>query len=320
MATPSLTFGTLFALVDEVTPGTEVARVNGWRPLSVQIEGKKELIAVPHFHGNASTAAQTNDVEIVRGGVEGIVRLPWSYTYMVKVFKLAMGSLTTTGAGPYTHTVKTARALGSASGEAQRGGSSNAEEFYGLKVRKLTAEVQANGIGTLELDLIGMQSQNTRGAGTSLTVPALLRVLGSHVGTLGFNSNNFVISRAKLVIDNKVVRVEECGSIYSTEPERSATPSYTLEVELYSRNNTLWTEHLAGTKANATLTITNGTESIAITLYNACLLEAPSTPLDASNAMVKTTAVFTGMWDPTGTNYGLQVVVTNSNSGATELA
>ena len=320
MATPSTNFGTLISLVDEVTPGTEVARVNAWRPMSVDLEAGKELVIVPTFAGDANTAVATNDIETLRGTLTGSFKVPWSYTYMVKLWKLALGGCTTTGTGPFTHTCKPTRTLGSASIEVQRGSSSNAEEGYGVKVNRLTAEVAAGGIATITVELLGMQGANTRGSGTSLTVPTLLRAIGPHAGQLGYNGNNFTLIGAKLVIDNKLARVDECGSIYSTEPERTAPPSYTLEVELYSRNNTLWTEHLAGTKASATLTLSNGTESCAITLYNACMLERPTTTLETGDARIKTRAVFTGSWDPTGTNYGVRVVTTNSNSNATELA
>jgi hypothetical protein len=312
MATPKTTFGGGFGLAEETTYGNEVSpRTTFLRTRQIRIQRQRTHVPSAQFAGNSSSAAMLSAaVETVREEVGGSIVLDWSYNSLGKLWKHALGSLATTGSGPYAHAYTHARALPiGLSGEAFRGNAAD-EELLGLKVNRLVAEVRANEIGTVTVEFIG-RTGSARASNVTPSYATVYRVLGSHVGTLGYNSATYTLSMLRLTIDNKLARVQECGSLYTSEPERSAAPEFTLEVELLKKDDGLYNEHLAKTIGDATVSITDGTRTVAITLHDAIVMEA-SDPMEG-NGMQTVRAKFQGFWDGS-TDYGLAVTCTNAES------
>jgi hypothetical protein len=235
-----------------------------------------------------------------------------SYRGMGVLLKHALGALATTGAGPtYTHTYTHALSLPtSLTAEVIRGTSTNAEEFYGLRISKLTLEIQANGIMTWEAEFIGMGA-GTRAAGGTASLTTPYRVVGHHLATAGFvfNSVSYKAKKIKIVVDNKLTEVNELGNVYSGQAQRGDHADITIEVELYATVETLYTAHLAGTVATWSAVFTEPTtsETITITAGNSTCT-ACADPLTGPG-LISTSATFKGH-----SSTALTIEIVNSQS------
>jgi len=224
------------------------------------------------------------------------------------------------GAGPYTHTYTHTRSLPNGLTLEIGRGTALTEEIYGAKISKLTMEVAANNIGSLELEIIAKTGQ-ARASSTTPTHATPYRVVGHHVGAVGFNGLSYTTTRIKLAADNALASVDENGSLYTAEPERGAPVKFTFEMDFYATSalaDALYVAHLAKTQANLTVTMTHPTSghTILITLHNA-ICHACTTPLTGGGTgLIKTSASFQGY--ASGTDYGCAIVVTNGQATGIE--
>jgi len=299
---------------EESTAGTEVARSVWYRVSRCTLLAAAEYTEVNNLAHVADYATRGESI-ITRKKLAGAVAGFMSYRGMGVILKHSLGALATTGAGPtYTHTYTHALALPtSLTAEVIRGTSTNAEEFYGLRVSKLTIEVQANGLMTWEAELIGM-GVGARAAGGTASLQTPYRIVGHHLGASGFafNSVGYKAKKIKLVVDNKLTEVAELSSLYSGQPQRGDHADITIEVEMYATVETLYNAHLAGTVATWSAVFTEPTtsETFTITSQNATCTYCAD-PITAAG-LVSTTATFRGH-SSTGSS-GITIEVVNSQS------
>ena len=83
-----------------------------------------------------------------------------------------------------------------------------------------------------------------------------------------------------------------------------------FECELIARSDALQVAALAGTQGDATITFTDGTRSLAITLHNATIMDYAD-PISGVG-VIRQKVRFQGFAD--GTKHGLGIVLTNGNS------
>jgi hypothetical protein len=310
----SITANSFFGLGEEVTAGTEAARTVWLRITSNSLMAAAEYVEVnnlAHTTGYATHGESIITKKKVGGAVSGFL----SYRGMGLLLKHALGSLSSSGAGPYTHTYTHALALPAGlTGESVRGTSGNAEEHYGLRVSKLTLNMKANEIGTWEADFIGMGTQARAAGGTpSPSVP--YRIVGHHLASSGFtfNSVTYKVRSIKLVIDNKLTEVAEMSSLYTSSPQRGDHSEFTVEVELYATVETLYNAHLAGTSAGFTAVFTepSTSDTFTITLHNVTCVECAD-PLSGAG-LISTRAVFKGHAGSSDSGCTIEVVNTQSS-------
>lgn len=261
--------GTVVGLGEESTWATEVARSVWAAVSSVSVKAAARHEASDTLVHNSSNA---NLSHMFLAGVDvgGSIEIPACYeggSCIGLLLKHAMGSVSTgsPSSSIYPHTFSLASALPTGlTLEVLRGNSGVAEEVYGAKVGKLEFSIAAGQQAKIMVDLIA-KNQQARASGGSPTLGTRYPILHKHGGTFAFNSVNYTsVNSFKLVIDNKLTREQCLGSEYTQEPVRSQHSEITIEVELNWSSNAPYVAAIAGTEATASLTLTDGTNSLAI--------------------------------------------------------
>ena len=314
MAIPFHGMGTTFAVGEEATYGTEVARTVGGRAASVSLERTAKWVPIPHLVGSAvGTSANRRDFYEAEEEVAGDLKFVGAYSGngMGIFIRHATGGLSTTGAGPYVHTATLATALPTGLTIAVQRGSGLAEEFLGCKVDQFVMEVAAGEAMMCTATIIGRTATTRATASPAMTTPgALLPILHHHAGTLAFNSVNYSVKRLKITIANKLSRLQELGSLYTAEPARGDFLDVMFEAEINMRDDALYTAHLAGTQGDVALTFTDAvnTKTLVCTLHNG-ILESAAAPISSAGVMTQSLK-WRGFSD--GTDEGLSLVLTNA--------
>ena len=303
--------GTTVGLGPESTWGTEAARTTWLRVESVSIARKAEYTQPATLVG-VTTSAMRDESIITKETTTGSFRGPASYRSMGLLLKYALGAVADSGTDPYTHAyTHTISLLTGLTLEIVRGNTGNAEEILGARLSKLTLEIAANGLMTYEAEFVAKTANARASSGTpSHTTP--YRIVGHHCPTFSWNSTTPKFSKMKLVIDNKLAPVNECGSLYTSEPERGDMWSVECEVELYALDHALYTAHLAGTSSNLVFVFTEPVtaETMTITLHAAKVIEHddPITAAGLHSTRVKFRA------HPSGSDLGCAITVVNNQS------
>ena len=180
------------------------------------------------------------------------------------------------------------------------------------KVNKLVVEVKSGEIGTITVDFLAKTGQARASGGTPSFAATPATVTGGMSGVFAFNGANYSLRMFRATIDNKLTPIDTLDAYTTAEPERSAQPEYTFEIELHSRDDALYNAHLALTQSDATITFTHPTlgYSMLWTLHNA-VIETCTTPLDGPGPLV-TRARLRGLSD--GTDLGMAILITNATS------
>lgn len=153
------------AYVPEVTWGTTPGT-----PAMIQLKAATygETLGMEIDEHISNSINSRRSVEIVRGGnkhIKGSVPIEFAALGLATVLKHALGPVVTTGAGPYTHTIK--RGALAAGMTIEKGFTDIAQYFVftGCKPEKLAGSVSPAGMFTGTLDFIGA---NMTASGTTL--------------------------------------------------------------------------------------------------------------------------------------------------------
>lgn len=307
-------FNTSVSFGVEVTAGTEVSRTVRSRVASTTLQAKRNSDRVPHLiPSSGSRNAKTMFTTSV--DVNGSVEMPAAYAGngLGLLLEAALGSVATTGSGPYTHTFTLGSSLIAMSAAVERGvgASLGDEEFYGLKVNTFELSVAPGQVMSCKIDLIGMTS-GARGSDSPPALGTFYPILHKHAGQLSFDSANYTLASFTLRVNNALARLDELGSEYSSEPEVTDFQTVEIECELVARSDALYTAHKAQTASDAVITFSDGTRSIEITLQNAEITSYEDPISDPG--VIKQKVTFTGLGDDT--DHGLKVVLINANSSS----
>lgn len=256
--------------------GTEVARTVTTNLVSVSLQRHAEDVPLQHLMGTTGTGRALADsyqsIERVSGDV--VNTAGYEGSMLGFLLKAALGSSADSGAGPYTHTITLSDAAPpSFSAELVRGMENGAaditEEFYGLMCQSFELDAQPGKAVQIRTSWVGKTGGARAAAGTIPALDTLFPILHRHAGQLGFNGNNYTIASFKLKVDNKLVTdLQELGSLYVTEPPVGGFAEIMVEAEVVLRSQQLYTDHMAQTPADLTLTFTDSTRSLAITAHN----------------------------------------------------
>ena len=203
-------------------------------------------------------------VEFVRGGnkhFRGSVPIEFAALGLGKLLKHALGPVSTSGSGPYTHVIK--RGALAAGMTIEKGFTDIAQYFVftGCKPEKLSGSVQPSGMFTGSMDIIGggMSASGTAldaSLTTSVHNPfmeheAVVEEGGSAVTCLGFDfeiTNNI----------DEVLAIGQRGPAALTEGKGSAMGNLTVMFE----NLTAFNKFLNETASDVKITFTNGANSL----------------------------------------------------------
>lgn len=300
---------------EEVTAGTEVARTLTMRIASTTLQGKVTRDAVANLYGSGGTAANAADFFDVSKDVAGEISGPACYQggALGMLLKHAMGAVSTAGTNPYNHTFTLSGALPAGlTTVVERGtGGLGDQEFYGCKVSSLELSCQVGQVMQVRVNLLGLDC-GARGGDTPPAVTSPYFIKHNHAGSLGFNSSTYTIKSFRLMVENSLEAIRELGSLPATEINRSDFQTIEMEVELVARSDAPYAAMLAGTQGDATITFSDGTRSLAVTVHNAVITEYDD-PINGPGTITQRIK-FLGLGD--GTDHGLGIVLTNGVSTA----
>lgn len=297
----------------EVTPGTAVSpRTVGMRLVSNDLAPKLKSSPLKNLTGDGVVPISTGPLqESIEVGGNLKAQACYQGGALGLLLELAMGtsSCTTTGTGPYDHTFALTGTQDCVTIASERGNTAKDDVMNGCKLSKLVLSVQPGQAMEVSADFIGM-GYDARAVVAKITPATPYYIKHNHCGQLGFDSANYVLSSLTLTIDRKVAPLMELGTLNSAEPQPTDMIEIMLEAELVVRDNVLQVAALAGTSANVTCSLTDGTRTLAITLHNGVIM-SHSDPI-SSVGVIKQKVTWNAYGD--GTNHGLAIVLTNANS------
>jgi hypothetical protein len=252
----------------ESTPGTPVARTRSW-PINGSTLTSTRARA-PRGRLSHGTAGYVKDEYVQGVEVGGALTIPASYNGLGLLVRAAMGSASSSGAGPYTHTYAAAAALPSLTVEEIYGDSGRSIVYAGCKVNSLGLTVTPGGEVLWNVDLIGMSAAADAGAGSPSYPTAVFTEAYECVITWGGNSLGTVKS-AEVGIANGATRRPQVGALTSAEPSagvpRRASATVVVDKDSFSPR----IAETADTQGDLVLTFTDtatGTKTITITLQD----------------------------------------------------
>jgi len=256
---------------EEVTWGSGVATPVHNRVNSISLSRAQERNRKTHL-SSSSAAFQIDSydgMEIAGGSVE----MPIHYEGSGMLIKAALGSVATSGVGPYTHTYTPTLTIPSLTVKVQRG-SGTSEEFVGCKIASMELSCEAGGelMGTFS---IISKTGNTRAAALpSPTFGDGREVLHFEAGQLLFNSVNYDIRSMNLNLQNSQERRDNLGSKLTAEPQLSDIREITLSIDADMDGDVLYNAQLTGTISDVEITFTNSdSDSFEILVRSAYLRE-----------------------------------------------
>ncbi len=301
------------SLGEEVTAGTAVSRTVGGRIKSTTMNGTLTREPVGHLYGSGGSAANEVDFYDVQKVVGGEIVIPATYQggILGLLLKHAMGSNVDAGAGPYTHTLTLAGALPAGLTVAvERGtGGLGDQVFNGNKIASLELSVAVGEVMQCRAEMLGM-GYASRGSDspTALSTPYFIK--HDHAGAIGFDSATYKARAFTLRINNNLDGLRDLGSLNVSEVNRAGFQTIEVEAQLVARSDALYAAHLAGTQGDMTITFSDGTRSLAITLHNA-IITSYADPISGPGVITQT-VTFRGFGD--GTDHGLGIVLTNGTA------
>ena len=310
--------GSRIAYGIETAWGTEAARTITGNVISVSLQTQVETVDLPHLMGTTATGRVRAESYIASEKVSGDTNMVAMYEggCLGVLLRAALGTSVDAGAGPYTHTVTVSDAAPPAfSAELVRGMENGAaditEEFYGLMCTDWEFNVPAGKHAEWKATWVGKSSGTRAAIGTVPAIDAGFPILHRHVGQLGFGGNNFTLSSLKIKGSNKLVSdLQELGSLYITEPPVGDFAEIMCEADVVLRSQQLYTDFRAGTQGDLTVSITDGTRTLAWTLHNV-KITAYGDPIGDAGVI---TAKVTWKCYSGASESGVSVVLTNSKT------
>lgn len=300
------------ALNEESTYGTANGSPFGVnnRVFSVSMARSQERERTTHLsQSSAAFAVNTFDGFEIAGGT---IETPLTYKGLGLLLKASIGSVTTTGSGPYLHTFIPSADLPSLTIAVQRGTGSS-EQFEGCMVSTMNISCEAGGEGRATFEIIAETATARAGSIGAGGFGDGAQIFHFQSSTLSFNSATYKMRSLELTLDNKLERVNYLGSKLTSQPQISDVREVTLTATFDLEDNNLYNAQLsAPASQNVEISFTNGSDTFAILLRNAEITEYS----DDINSFgrIERTATFFGL--SSGSDEALRIEMTNDNASA----
>lgn len=298
----------------ETTPGTAVSRTV-WIAV-VSVENNETPTRTPIGTINPSSAFDTGHALTDRSAgftINGRM----SYRQLGMFLRAALGAVATTGSSsPYTHTYTHALALPSLTVESLIGTTGDSHLYSGVKINTLNVTCEREWVN-FSAECIALNVTVT----TSTSVGTIVidsYIPHTHVASVAWGSytwgpsNTNGIRSLTLQIANNLQGAGRVGSVTPATLYRGGSATATLELELDYDDDALRTSAISATGSpnDATLTITDGTNSIVVVLHNAIAQSygPPTIELD----LLSETITLAGRLN--GADLGCEIAVTNTQS------
>jgi hypothetical protein len=313
MAQPNTSFGASIGLAEEVTYGTPVGASNWLEIISTSLDREIDRQPEPTL-GRAGDAGHVPRRKYTASdNVGGAISFVMSYDdSTLMMLKHALGSVSTSGAGPFAHSITLDDLpIGLTINKLTP---DQSEVFEGCKITDWTISVGATELMTCDVTIIGETSGGLVVA-TNPSYSATNEEIRHHqAGQLTFNAVSYDITSISIAGSNGVDRRQVLGSSNTKEPTPTAKREIVFSVEYEWLANTLHAAFLAGTESDLEITFTGTTNnSLAITGHNA-YIRSVSTPIQGPGVITQTVEF---VCQSDGTDLGIELLFGNDNALAT---
>ena len=304
------------AIAKEVTWGTANTTWTNWMEyVRCGFQSNENVVPRPHLGVDGGGGLKASFVGDVIAGGELVVEM--KYDGIGVLLDAAMGTSSSTGVGPYTHTYdpNSTTALDGYTIRNLRGQSTE-ETFEGGKVDTWAIRGSAGNPLLLATTWSFQKSGETRAAfgTTSTTLVDNNIVKPDHAGTISWNGNTFTLLDFELTGDNKLAKRTRMGSQYIAEQCVAGRRLWKLKATIEVEDTNLFDDWVANTIANLTQTYTgSGNDSFIIDADNAQLV-AYSDTIDGEGII---TAKCEWQLHADSSDPGLQIQLVNDATSAT---
>lgn len=298
----------------ESTVGTPVSRSIYVPAISANAKVMVEQAETPDLY--VGTGGVPSRIAALRRTLSGTAEVLLSYTALGLLLRATMGSTATTGSGPYDHSFTLSDAPASLTIEVPRGtptsGTRRSDVHAGCQITKLTIVAEAGNWIRCQIEWKAMSNTPANTGTPTITQPTFAEC---HQGsTLGWNSSTYDIRRMELSIVRPFAERFNLGALGTEQMHIEDKTEIRLRVTLDLESEDFITAHGAYTESDATFTFTgSGNLAFAITAHSARVLTAPDNPIN-SFGRVEQTVEFAPRNVPGGSDYGLEIVVSNDES------
>lgn len=260
----------------EVTPGTGVV-VDKFLPfVSESIKQNIEWLDSKTLNARHTLKATKSGT----AGVEGSISTELANTSLACLLKHMFGTVVTTGAGPYTHTVTPGDLTGDSMtiqvGRPSATSTVHPFTYAGCKIKDWEISADTGEIATLALNVVGMTETTATGlAVASYDAAWAPFVFREAAITLGGSASNNVRS-ISIKGENMLTQRFRLGSAYSKEPLQAGRRPYTGTVSTDFDSLTDYARYTAGTQAALVAAFNNGTQTLTITMNVQFVGETPN--------------------------------------------
>ena len=313
-------WGTRLGFGVESAYGDSASRTIFLRPVSVALSSKSVLAVTDNLTG-ASTSYEAQYRDRMNTEAGGSISWEPGYEGEGLLWQAMMGTTaTTTGTNPYTHNLHLGQTFSSLTcevvrGTAVQGGTTVSEVFDGMMCTSWSLSCAVGQRAKIESEWIAETSAGPAGTPTSATYTANRSALIGHQITLVWNSATYKAYSVKIGVDRALERDYPLGSRLTLQPLATRGPVVMVEAELRIEDWTIITGQQAGTEATATITISDGTNSLTFTARKVAWDEAPVSHSSQGKQTVTVRGQALGATSSSTT--GLSMVVVNTQSSFT---
>lgn len=310
-------FGTRLLIKEETTYGTAVTPDVAWPVLSCDLQ-KLVLYQARQELSRESSRLPSSKVP-TEYEVGGPVSMELGYEGFGYFWYMLLGAKASSGAGPYDHTYTMALDRPFMTGEQVngtgiQGGTTQSRPFAGLQIARASIRIEAGGVMSAQYDLIGQDAGSPQ-TPTSVTLASVAPsnlIQAQHAGDLGWDGGTLDWRSIEISLDNGMVKRRVNNQLKVARPAPVNDTQLRVRVTRDMNDRTYETAHDGATESDLTLSITNGTHTIAHTWHNA-FVDRRSTSRSRGDTILETLE-FVPQAD--STDGGWEVVVTNSQSSA----
>ncbi|RMF18884.1 MAG: hypothetical protein D6760_13545 [Deltaproteobacteria bacterium] len=300
-----------FGIGEETTWGTAVTPTRFYEALSESVERQKGFDEIASIRSYSTQQIVTLN-DIIRGDVE----ILGNYDGIGLLFKHLIGSVDTTGTGPYTHTFPASTGIPSTDRiglsltlEMRRDGSL-VWTYAGAKITGLAHSFGTDQASRMTWSFLA-KSETTGSSATTPTWPTLLPMSPSQA-SISFDGTTLDARSVALTVENPVDETFLLGSTtLSKEPDRSDVLKVTATAEVLFDSFTQYSKFQSGADVDVQIKSDNGTESITYNL-NKCRITSATPHVSGRERLVATYEI-TSYYDTTATE-NIQVVLVNNDA------
>lgn len=254
---------------EEVTVGTRVAP-NRWVPF----DSESLTLSIERIESDGIRAGRTvlDSLDWAAGSrtVAGDVTMDARTKDLGLFLKHGLGAVSTTGAGPYTHTFVPGDLYGKGLtvqvGRPDTGGTVRPFEYAGCKISGFTLSADVDDILKLGLSLVGRDESTAQSLGTAVYTAASTLFTFVH-GSLTIAGAPVPVMSVELSVENGLQGSRHrLGSAVSTEQRQNERREIMLTAEADFQGLTEYNRFVSGATAAAVLVFVSGPDTLTVTL------------------------------------------------------